>query len=120
MVRHDRHREPGGEDDGCRAELRGDLRDRRQAERVVEQARDEEDRAPAENAEDLLVRARDRTEREGGADAGREAGEDADAAEVGRRARVPAVLARRRDEKPGGGRAEQQKEDECGDGIRED
>ena len=61
--------------------------------------------------------AGDRAEGERDADARREAGEDADAAEVGVVCRVPAVLARRRHQAPGRGRAEEQEQDERGDRV---
>ena len=94
-----------------------ELRDRVQTERVVDQAGGEHDGAADENAEHLLVRSGDRTERERAAHAGREAGEDADAAEVRRRLRVPAVLARRRHQAPGRRRAEEEEQDERSDRV---
>ena len=68
-----------------------------QADCVVEQAGDEDDRATGDDARRSLRTAAD-ARQDGRGDAGGEAGEDADPAEVRRGARVPAVRTRRRHE----------------------
>ncbi len=90
VVAEDLDRQPGGEDDARRRELGDQLRDRLQRVDVVDEAGDEEDCAAAEDPEQLAARV-GRANGDCGADARDEAEEDADAAERGRRARVPAL-----------------------------
>ena len=56
VVRDDRDLEAAGENDGRRRELRTELRDRRQAEHVVDKACDEEHGATRQDPEHLFVR----------------------------------------------------------------
>ena len=90
VVAEDLDRQPGGEHDPRRRELGRQLGDRLQRVDVVGEAGDEEDRAAAEDPEQLAARV-GRADRDGGAYPRDEAEEDADAAERGRRARVPAL-----------------------------
>ena len=120
VIRDDRHLEAGREDYCRGAELDDELDDRRHAEDVVEHAGDEEHRAARDDPEHLLVRAGDRADGDRCADSDCEAGEDADAAEVGRRPVVPAVLARRRGEALRRRRPQEQVQDERCNGIRDE
>ncbi len=100
VVGDDLDREPGDEHDAGGRELGRELRHRPQRVEVVGEPGEEEDRAADEDAAELPARL-DGVDGERRADAGHEAREDADAAEDGRRALVPA-LARRRGDEPAG------------------
>ena len=97
VVADDLDREARGQHDAGGRELRRELRERAQRVGVVEQARHEEDRAAAEDPQQLRARF-DCTHRDRQPDAGTEAGEDPDAAEARGRALVPALPRRCRDE----------------------
>ena len=114
VVGDDLDREPGDEHEAGRCELGRELRDRLQRVEVVGEPGEEEDRAAGDDPAELAARV-DRADRERGADSGDEAREDADAAEDGRRALVPA-LARRRGDQPAGEIRAQQR----GEGQRRD
>ena len=90
---------PGGEHDAGRRELGRQLRDRLERVDVVDEAGDEEDRAAAEDPEQLAARL-GRADGDRRGDARDEPEEDADAAEGRRRARVPALPGRVGDEPP--------------------
>ena len=106
--------EPGDEHEAGRRELGRELRDRLQRVEVVGEPGEEEDRAAGDDPAELAARV-DRADRERGADSGDEPREDADAAEDGRRALVPALARRRGDEPAGEIRAQQR-----GEGQRRD
>ena len=95
------------EHDDRGSDLGAELRGRMKVDDVVEQAEREHDRAARGHGEDLS-RNPDRPDRRREQDRSDEAGEDADAAERRRRARVPPVGARVCAERTqGAGRAEQ-------------
>ena len=119
VVADDLDRQPGGEDDGRGGELGRQLRDRPEREDVVDETGDEQDRAAAEDPEQLAARV-GRADRDGGADARHEAEEDPDAAEDGRRARVPALTGRVGDEPTTDAGAEQREERQGRDRERGD
>jgi hypothetical protein len=87
---------------------------------VVEQARDEDDRASGEDSRSSSYEPRHRADGDRGQDPRGEPGEDADAAEVRRRALVPAILARAGDEALGDRRAKEAVEHERGNRIRDE
>ena len=91
------------------ADLSGELRERRQADQIVREAGEEDERAARVDPDEALVdleRAGRRREPQPRA----EPGEDADAAEHRRRRIVPAVCARQGDE-PAGERGSEQQPD---------
>ena len=105
-----------GDEDAARCEdLRCELRDRAKREDVVREPGDEQDRGAGEDAEQLLARGRG-PDREAGSEPSREAGEDPDAAEEGRRTRVPAVEPRRGDDAAAERRPDDRPDRERGDG----
>ena len=106
-VRDDLDAHAGREHERGSRELRADLRDRREAEDIVEQARGEEDRAAADDACELPA-GRDQTRRERDADGDEQPGHDPGPAEQRRRAGVPAVGPRRSDDDPRGRGAQQE------------
>ncbi|MDX6441083.1 MAG: hypothetical protein QOE43_812, partial [Gaiellaceae bacterium] len=95
VVADDLDPDAAGQNEGCRAKLRADLRERRQTEDVVGEACEVEDRAAAENAAEL-PRGRNEPCRECDPDGGEEPRHDPAAAQERSRAFVPAVRARRR------------------------
>ena len=110
VVVDDLHRDAAREDE-CRGDhLQPELGERVQRPEVVDEARDEEDRAAGEDRRDLVGR-RDAAEDERGADGGGEAGEDADAPECRGGGGVPPVGAGRRAEQGRDSRRLQQRAD---------
>ena len=81
---------PGREDDRGGGALRGELRERAEAEEVVGEAGGEDERDRAVDADERLVRV-EGADRGGAPEPGAEADEDADPAEARRRGGVPAV-----------------------------
>ena len=119
VVADDLDRQPGGEDEGRGRELGRQLRDRLQRVDVVDEAGDEEDRAAAEDPEQLAAGV-GRADRDGCADPGDEAEEDPDAAEDGSRASVPALTGGIGDEPAADAGAQQPVEGQRRDGERGD
>ena len=120
VVRDELDAEPGRDRDPGGAELDGELCQRAQVVDVVDHPGDEQDPGPGEDPRELpgCIDGADghRERRPRG-----EAGGDADAAEGGRHAVVPALTGGDRDEPPGDGRrAKQGPEDEGRDGQRGD
>ena len=97
VVADDLDGQAGGEHDARGRKLRRELRDRLERVDVVDEAGNEQDRAAGDDAEQLAAGVC-RIDQDGGGDAGHEAEEDADAAEDGRRARMPALTGRVGDE----------------------
>ena len=102
VVADDLDADAGRENERCGRALRRELRERRELVEIVDEAREEEDPAAAEDAAELR-RRRDGARGEGDPGGREEAGHDADAAEERRRARVPAVFLRCGDETTGRG-----------------
>jgi hypothetical protein len=106
-----REHDPGG------GELGADLDQRRERAAVVDRADDEHHGAPAEDPGELPARL-EGADGERGAHTGDEAGEDADPADRGHVALVPAVASRSGDHAPRHGRAQKEPDDERGDRQR--
>ena len=104
IVGDDLDPDAGHEHEGRGTSLGGELRERRKAVGVVDQAGDEEDDAAAEDAAELAVR-RNEPRGQGDSGGGEQSDHDPAAAEHRRRARVPAICARGRDDVPGYGSA---------------
>ena len=119
VVADDLDRQPGCQDESRRRELRRQLRDRLQRVDVVDEAGDEEDRAAAEDPEQLAARV-GCSDRDRRADSRHEAEEDADPAEDGRRASMPALTGGIGDEPAAHADAQQRVEGQRRDGQRGD
>ena len=115
----DLHLESRCDDERRRPDLARELGDRWQCAEVVGEAGGEDDRAAAQDAEELLARL-ERVRRERGADPGQEAGEEPDPAEERRLPLVPAVAARLGDDAAAERGADQRPRGEGGGRQRED
>ena len=108
--------QPRSEDDSCGGELRRELRDRGEREEVVDETGDEEHGATSEDPRELAACVGAEQDRR--ADACHQPEEDPDSPEHGRRALVPALPGRSRDEPVANTRAQQTREDQSGNRER--